>query len=133
MLALKEPLSALRPTLLIAHADPLYAALIRQIFLRLHWDVHVTASGVEAREMAWEQSPNMVILDVDLKDQSGWLTCAKLIQEHPDQHIVLVADHIGPWSHKFAYYVGAATLVGRNEGLRALVDAARDVALPVAG
>ena len=133
MLTLKEPLSTVRPTLLLAHADPLYAALVRQIFIRLHWDVHVTASGVEARELAAELSPNMVILDVDLKDESGWLTCAKLMQEQPDIHVVLVADHIGPWSHKFAYYVGAATLIGRNDGLRALVDAARDVALPAAG
>ena len=133
MLALKEPAYTTRPTLLLAHADPLYTALVRQIFLRLRWDVHVTASGVEARELVSELSPNMVILDVDLKDESGWLTCAKLIEEQPDAHVVLIADHIGPLSHKFAYYVGAATLIGRNDGLRALVDAARDVALPAAG
>jgi len=133
MLALKEPLSTVRPSLLLAHPDPLYAALVRQIFLRLHWDVYVTASGVEAREMAAELSPCMVILDVDLKDESGWLTCAKLTHEVPDIHVVLVADHVGPVSHKFAYYVGAAALIGRNDGLRALVNAARDVALPAAG
>jgi DNA-binding response OmpR family regulator len=133
MLALKEPSLAVRSSLVLAHRDPLYAALVRQIFVRLHWDVYMTASGVEARKLAIDLPATMVILDVDLHDESGWLTCAKMIQEDPDLHIVLVADHIGPSSHKFAYYVGAATLVGRNDGLRALVDAGRDVALPVAG
>jgi DNA-binding response OmpR family regulator len=133
MLAMKELSPAIRPTLVLAHADPLYAALIRQIFLRLRWKVYVTSSGVEARRLGVDLPATMVILDVDLHDESGWLTCAKLIQEQPDMHIVLVADHIGHSSHKFAYYVGAATLIGRNDGLRALVDAARDVALPAAG
>jgi DNA-binding NarL/FixJ family response regulator len=133
MLALQEPLSAVRPTLVLAHADPLYAALIRQIFVRLRWDVHVSASGAEARELAAELTPSMVILDTELKDESGWLTCAKLTQEQPDLHVVLVADHIGASSHQFAYFVGAAALVARNDGLRALVDEARDVALPAAG
>jgi DNA-binding response OmpR family regulator len=117
----------------LAHADPLYAALVRQIFLRLRWDVHITASGVQAREMVGELSPAMVILDAELPDESGWLTCAKLTQEQPDLHVVLVADHIGPSSHAFAYYVGAEALVARNDGLRVLVDEARDVALPAAG
>jgi DNA-binding response OmpR family regulator len=133
MLALKESLSPVRPCLVLAHADPLYAALVRQIFLRLRWNVHLTSSGVEARELAAELSPCMVILDADLPDESGWLTCAKLTQEQPDLHVVLVADRIGRTSHAFAYYVGAAALVGRNDGLRALVNEARDVALPAAG
>jgi DNA-binding NarL/FixJ family response regulator len=72
----------------------------------------------------------MVILDSELPDESGWLTCAKLTQEQPELHVVLVADHIDASSHQFAYYVGAAALVSRNDGLRALVDEARDVALP---
>src|SRR5215831_5140131 len=131
--ALKESSCRVRPCLVLAHADPLYAALVRQIFLRLRWNVHVTASGVEARELAAQLSPCMVILDTDLREESGWLTCAKLTQEQPDLRVVLVTDHVGPTSHAFAYYVGATSLVGRNDGLRALVNEARDVALPVAG
>jgi DNA-binding response OmpR family regulator len=133
MLAQKEVSSRVRPCLVLAHADPLYAALVRQIFLRLRWNVHVTSSGVEARELAAQVSPCMVILDTDLREESGWLTCAKLTQEQPDLRVVLVADQVGRTSHAFAYYVGAAALVGRNDGLRALVNEARDVALPVAG
>jgi len=133
MLALKDASSSIRPCLVLVHADPLYAALIRQIFLRLRWDVHVTASGVEAREWVAELAPSMVILDTELADESGWLTCAKLTQEQPDLHVVLVADHVGPSGHAFAYYVGAASLVARNDGLRVLVEEARGVALPAAG
>ena len=133
MLAWKELASPARPCLVLAHADPLYAALIRQIFLRLRWDVHVISSGTKARELAAELAPALVVLDTGLPDESGWLTCAKLIQEQPSLSIVLVADRIGPSSQAFADYVGAAALVGRSDGLRALVDAARDVALAAAG
>ena len=133
MLALKESSSADRPNLVVAHADPLYAALIRQIFLRLRWNVHVTNSGAQARVLAADLAPSMVVLDVALPDESGWLTCAKLMQERPDLHVVLVADHVSDISHQFAYYVGAATLVGRNDGLRALVNEAREAALSAAG
>ena len=133
MLALNEPSSPTRPRLVLAHADPLYAALVRQIFLRLRWEVHVTASGVRARELAARFSPAMVILDTELPDESGWLTCAKLTREQPDLRVVLVADQIDPSSHAFAYEVGATSLASRNDGLRALVNEARDLALPVAG
>jgi DNA-binding response OmpR family regulator len=133
MPALKQISSGARPCLVLGHSDPLYGALVRQIFLRLRWEVHVTSSGVRARELAARLSPSLVILDTDLPDESGWLTCAKLVQEHPDLHVVLVADRIGQTSHAFAYYVGAAALVGRNDGLRALVNEARDVALSAAG
>src|SRR6516162_7335231 len=126
MLALKESPSPIRPCLVLAHADPMYAALVRQIFLRLRWDVHTASSGTQARELAAELNPCLVVLDAELPDESGWLTCAKLTKEQPDLHVVLVADHIGRSSHAFAYYVGAAALVGRNDGLRALVDEARD-------
>src|SRR5262245_34122065 len=133
MLALKESSCPPRPCLVLAHADPLYTALVRQIFLRLRWNVHVTASAAKARELTADLGPSLVILDTDLPDESGWLTCAKLTQDQPDLHVVLVSDHVGPSSHAFAYYVGAAALVARNDGLRALVDEARDVALAAAG
>src|SRR5262245_48509670 len=115
MLALNEPSSPTRPRLVLAHADPLYAALVRHIFLRLPWEVTVTAYRVRARELAARFSPAMVILDTELPDESGWLTCAKLTREQPDLRVVLVADQIDPSSHAFAYEVGATSLASRND------------------
>ncbi len=130
MLALKE-LAPRRPRLVLAHSDPLYAALIRQIFLRLRWEVHVTASGVEARELAAELAPSLIVLDTGLTDESGWLTCAKLKHAQPELNVVLIADHIGRRGYDFAYYVGATTIVSRRDGLRELVDEARDALITV--
>jgi DNA-binding response OmpR family regulator len=133
MLALKESSLRARPAIVLAHADPLYASLVRQIFLRLEWDVYLTSSGAGARELAAEMAPALVVLDIDLPDESGWLTCAKLIHEQPNLSVVLVTSRITRSSRAFAEYVGAGAIVGRNDGLRALVDAARDVALAAAG
>jgi DNA-binding response OmpR family regulator len=133
MLALKETTHFARPCLILAHSDPLYAALIRQIFLRLHWDVYTVASGTEVRELAAELAPSLVVLDAELPEESGWLTCAKLKQEQPDLKVVLLVDQVNLSSHAFGYFAGASALVLRNDGLHALIDEARDVALPAAG
>src|SRR5262249_49648177 len=129
----KETMCPARPCVVLAHSDPLYAALIRQIFLRLRWEVRMASSGPEARELAAEISPSLIILDADLPEESGWLTCAKLKQEQPDAKVVLLADQVNPSSHAFGYFAGASALILRNDGLHALVDEARDTALPVAG
>jgi DNA-binding response OmpR family regulator len=133
MLALKETIHPARPSLILAHADPLYTALIRQIFLRLGWDVYTVASGIEVRELAAELSPSLVILDAELPEESGWLTCAKLKQEQPDLKVVLLVDQVNLSSHAFGYFAGASALVLRDDGLHALVEEARDVALSAAG
>jgi DNA-binding response OmpR family regulator len=133
MLALKETCPPSRPCLILAHSDPLYATLVRQIFLRLRWDVRMASCGPEARELAAELSPSLVVLDAELPEESGWLTCAKLKQEQPDLKVVLLTDHVQRASHAFAHFVGAAALINRSDGLRTLVEEARDVALPAAG
>jgi DNA-binding response OmpR family regulator len=133
MLTLKETTRPARPSLILAHADPLYAALIRQIFLRLHWDVYTVASGIEVRELAAEMFPSLVILDAELPQESGWLTCAKLRQEQPDVKVVLLVDQVNLSSHAFGYFAGASALVLRDDGLHALVEEAREVALSAAG
>jgi DNA-binding NarL/FixJ family response regulator len=59
--------------------------------------------------------PDLVVLDVDLDGETGWLTCAKLTQERPEGKVVLVCDSPDGHDGRMAEFVGAAMLVSRQE------------------
>jgi DNA-binding response OmpR family regulator len=109
-----------RPRLLLAYADPAYASECGRYFRRLGWEVEMVASGVEARELANEYRPNVVVLDADLVDESGWLTSAKISTENPELRIILVADQP---SEQRLEMVGASQSVCRSNGAEALASA----------
>src|SRR5262245_59441864 len=82
-----------RPCVLLAHADGAYASDVSQSLRRLGWDVYQAADGAELRRLARMMEPELVILDAELADESGWLTCAKL--QHEQQSggkVILVGD-----------------------------------------
>src|SRR6516165_1830089 len=81
-----------RPRLLMAYTDSAHASRCVRNFRRLGWEVHMVASGAEAQRLATELSPDAIVLDVDLPDESGWLSAAKILLTQPSQRIVLLAD-----------------------------------------
>jgi DNA-binding NtrC family response regulator len=119
-----------RPCLVLAHADDDYAVRVTASFRRLGWDVHRTDNGAEARGLARELAPNLVILDTHLADESGWLTCDKLTREMPRLKVLLVGDQPASQCENFASFVGATVLVDRLDGLLAIVTEFADQAVP---
>ena len=128
----KKPVTY-RPRLVLAYADSAHAVLCCRQLRRLGWEVHLTASGAEARRLAQAMTPAVVVLDAALPDESGWLTCAKLLQDRPGQRVVLVTDEVTTEGERFAGHVGAAILVRRSAGAAALVDQVHGGALSTAG
>jgi CheY-like chemotaxis protein len=122
-----------RPRLVMAYADSIHAALSARHLRRLGWEVHLASSGPEARRLARALAPEVVILDTQLPDESGWLTCAKLMMENGTQKVMLVSADITPEEERLAATVGAATIVERQHGVLALIDQVMDKALPHAG
>jgi CheY-like chemotaxis protein len=133
MIALPNRTNRLRPRLVLAHAEAVYAALSSRHFRRLGWDVHLVGTALEARHLARVLAPNVVVLGVQLPDESGWLTCSKLVREHAELKVVLVGTSMTPENHRFAAFTGAAALVAQEEGIQALIDEIQDTALPAAG
>ncbi len=66
-----------RPLLVLAYADSAHAAQCGRHFRRLGWEVRLVTTGAEARRLCSMCTPGAVILDIDLPDESGWLTCAR--------------------------------------------------------
>jgi DNA-binding response OmpR family regulator len=111
-----------RPRLVLAYSDSAHAALSCRHLRRQGWEVHLANSGTDARRLARLLAPQVVVLDTDLREESGWLTCAKLKLENPAQRVVLVTGEISPEAQAYAEFVGAAALVARESGVPALLE-----------
>jgi DNA-binding response OmpR family regulator len=111
-----------RPRLVLAYADSVHAALSCRHLRRLGWEVHLASSGNEARRLVRLLAPQVVVLDTELREESGWLTCAKLKMEYPHQKVLLVAEDVTDEARAYADFVGAAALVSRTAGVPALLD-----------
>jgi ActR/RegA family two-component response regulator len=120
-----------RPRLVLALQDSAQAVRRERAFRRRGWEVHRASTGVEARRLAARLLPDVVILDTDLADESGWLTCAKLRLERPQQKVLLVGADITPSNERFSEFVGAAGLVSSSADLAALVPDPRERCLRV--
>jgi DNA-binding response OmpR family regulator len=123
-----------RPRLVLAYGDSRHAVSCCRQLRRRGWEVHLTGSGREARRLAAALAPAVVVLDTELHDESGWLTCAKLRLEQPGQHVVLVCGKVTPEAQRYAAFLGADTLLTRDENVDdALLDHVQGPALSTAG
>jgi DNA-binding NarL/FixJ family response regulator len=90
-------------------------------------------SGKELRRLVRALAPAVVVIDTDLPDESGWLTCAKLSREMPGQKVILVGTRASEEERRLAVFVGASALVCRDQGVAALVAEIAGTALPAVG
>ncbi|MBM4070644.1 MAG: response regulator [Planctomycetes bacterium] len=121
-----------RPLLLLGYGDSAYAAQVSRQFRRHGWEVRQASCGARVRELCPDLAPEVVILDVDLPGESGWLTAAKLRLERPGQRIVLVGDRSTPADESLAHFLGISALLNRNNGVRPLFDEILGQAVAVA-
>ncbi|MFL5241292.1 MAG: hypothetical protein ACJ8FY_04230 [Gemmataceae bacterium] len=111
-----------RPCLILGHSDPDYAAGASRALRRLGWDVYLAGSGPEARRLARMLSAETVILDTEIPEESGWLTCDKILRDDPALKVFLVSPSVNAVSEDFRSFVGASGLIGYHDGVQALVD-----------
>ena len=128
---LKKSEMAYRPCVVLARSNPSQGSIAGRQLRRLGWDVYLVRTGTEARRLARMIDPELVVLDADLDEESGWLTCAKLHIELPELPILLVGDNSHFLQQERADFVGAAGLFNRADGTAGLVNHAVNL-VPVA-
>jgi DNA-binding response OmpR family regulator len=128
-----KPNAVCPPSLVLALADPDYEAAIARGFRRLGWDVYRVKSGPEVRRLVPMLGADLAILDAELPDESGWLTCDKLTRERPRIEVILVTGEPGPLNHAQASFVGASALIHRSEGPSRVVEEVCGPAVHAAG
>jgi ActR/RegA family two-component response regulator len=107
--------------LVVAHTDPAYTVALARGLRRRGWEVHIAATGPTVRRLVRELSPAVVVLGTELVDESGWLTCAKLIEEFPELRVILVDTDPVAQDHQFAAFAGASALVKQGNGTAGLL------------
>jgi DNA-binding NtrC family response regulator len=119
---LPENLSGKGPVLIIAHEDADYASVVGRQFRQLGWQIQLADSVSEVRRLSRQAGQAVLILSAEFPGESGWLTCAKLMQERPFLKVVLVVDHRTADGCRFAAFVGSVALVEKSAGVRGLID-----------
>ena len=94
------------------------------------YQVRTATSGEEALRMAQQESPDVVILDIKLKDQSGLEILGGLRKANQDTSIILNSAYSTYKSdfHSWladAYLVKSPNLDGLKEKIRELLDLGR--------
>jgi len=107
--------------LIVGGADGILARIAEQ-FQELGWAVHQAHSAAEVRQLAGEVPAGVVILPTEFAQESGWLTCAKLVREYPDHKVILVSDYTTPDRQRYTSFVGGTALLGLDSSMRSLVD-----------
>ena len=111
-----------RPVMILAYADSAHAAQCGRYFRRLGWEVHLVASAAETRRLLATLVPRVIVLDVELPDESGWLTCAKITHENPTRKVVLLAPNRAPQTLHNLANVNAVALVTRKDCIEVLAE-----------
>jgi CheY-like chemotaxis protein len=133
MLARTENPLSFRPRMVLAYADSARAALNSRQLRRMGWEVHQACSGPEARRLVYALRPQVVILDAELRGESGWLTCAKLTLGGAGPRVLLLSAEVTPREQEFAEVVGAAAVVPSDAGLPALIEEVHEAVVAAAG
>jgi|SRR5581483_10086628 len=110
-----------RPRVVFAYVDSAHAALCGRLLRRQGWELHLATSGEQAHQLVHAIDPQVVVLDTNLPDESGWLTCSKIRLEDQERRIVLLAADRDAQTIKQQEFVGASGLVARSEGPEALL------------
>ncbi len=131
-MAVKEPANY-RPCLVMAHGDARYSAETSRSFRRLGWDVYHAQTGPEIRRLARMLEADLVVMDAELPEESGWLTCAKLTREREQLQVVLVGPRDDPAARALAQFVGARALVDAADDLAGMLCELRGLPLSAAG
>jgi DNA-binding response OmpR family regulator len=99
------------PRVVIGHRDVGYASILGRQLAEVGWESVVAGSAAQARVLARGNRTVALLLDVDLPDESGWLTCDKVTRERPELCVVLMSNESRPEDRRFATFVGARAIV----------------------
>jgi DNA-binding response OmpR family regulator len=105
----RRPIAA--PLAVLGLTDAALADATAKLLRADGWQVMVAETAADVRRASARLRPEVVILDVDPPDESGWLTCAKLQRLRSRPRVILVDADPAPTRDEFAQFVGAVARV----------------------
>lgn len=101
------PLNSGARRALVVDDDPAVVQFASDVLVAQGWNVQCGSSGDQALAKAHTFRPEMILLGVNIPEQSGWLVCAKLKLVGPAPRVILVFGPAGPPYWQSAELVGA--------------------------
>lgn len=79
-----------RGKLLIVDDDPVHTTLLEKVLLREGYQLAFAGSGEEALQVARENPPELVLLDVKLPGMDGFATCQELVKQEGCRDVAVI-------------------------------------------
>ena len=92
MLAARDLAGRATRTAVLALPESTLSAATAVRLRRSGWRVFPAATCDAVRGLVSRVTPEVVVLPADGSDESGWLTCAKLLRTSPRLRVILVGD-----------------------------------------
>jgi len=90
----------------------------------------VARSGGEALELAWRQMPDLILLDVNLGDMSGFLAASALRAALPGCRVLMMSLHDSPTYRSRSREIGAVAFLAKSELFDRFAATAEALRLP---
>ena len=81
-----------RKRVLVVDADPSVRQMLTRVLLDEGYSVWAAANGIAALEIAAVANIDVVLLDLNLPDKSGWDTFLRLTSGNPSLIVVVIGD-----------------------------------------
>jgi phosphoserine phosphatase RsbU/P len=78
------------PTVLIVDDEPVNVKLLEGILAKEGFNTLRASNGPDARELATNLSPDLILLDIMMPGESGFETCSMLKMNHPTEDIPVI-------------------------------------------
>jgi DNA-binding response OmpR family regulator len=95
---------------------------------RKGWRVYCAETCDALRRLTCRLTPEVVVLPADGSDESGWLTCAKLLRENAGLRMIVVGEATAE-GNEYARFIGIEALVPGDATADELADQVEGVAL----
>lgn len=99
-----------RAVLLVEYRDEVFARLASDLAAMGVW-VERASNAAEASQRFAHCPPDLMIVNADMPDESGWLLAGKLRLVRPTAHVWLYAPRSSGFDHGLAHFLGVAEVV----------------------
>lgn len=109
--------------ILLIDDDPVLLATLARAFQRRGWSVALAAHATDALDMARQQRPAQVLLDLKLADDSGLKLIPALLEIAPDCRIVMLTGYASIATAVEAIKLGAVHYLSKPVGVAEIIAA----------
>jgi two-component system response regulator AtoC/two-component system nitrogen regulation response regulator NtrX len=106
---MSNPTEARSATVLVVDDQPFFTTMLHNVLEQQGFRVLVANSGSDGLKTAKEQSPDVILLDIEMPGMDGFVVCEQLRKAEPVKHIpiIILTGTNNPKLNERAFKAGA--------------------------